>query len=356
MTLEVKREDLRSVRWHDEEARELQDGQARLRVDQFALTANNVTYAVFGDAMSYWQFFPADAGWGRVPVWGYADVEEARVEGLSEGDRVYGYLPMATHLVLEPSRVTDSGFVDAVAHRAALPPVYNQYQLVTADNGHDPKREREYALLRPLFMTSFLIDDWLADDAMFGAESVVIASASSKTALGLAQLLSTKGDVEVVGLTSAANAAFVRSVGYYDRTVEYDRLGELRAATPSVFVDMAGGGQVLGEVHRHFGDALKKSCLVGATHWEEAAPPADLPGPTPMFFFAPDRVVKRRADWGPGGLEAHVDSAWHAFLESVDGWLTIVERNGRDELEATWLEVLEGRASPAVGYVVSLVP
>ena len=354
MTLEMKRDDLRSMRWSDAGPGDLQDGQARLRIDQFALTANNVTYAVFGDAMSYWQFFPADEGWGRVPVWGFADVEASRVEGLAEGDRVYGYLPMATHLVVTPSRISDSGFVDAVPHRAALPRVYNQYQRVTADSEHDPKREREYAILRPLFMTSFLIDDWLADDAMFGAESVVIASASSKTALGLAQLLSTKGDVEVVGLTSAGNAAFVRSVGYYDRTVEYDRLGELPAATPTVFVDMAGGGQVLGDVHRHFGDALQKSCLVGATHWEESAPPADLPGPAPTFFFAPDRVVKRRADWGPGGLESRVSSAWAEFLESVDGWLTIVERNGRDELEATWLEVLEGRASPAVGYVVSL--
>ena len=66
------------------------------------------------------------------------------------------------------------------------------------------------------------------------------------------------------------------------------------------------------------------------------------------------RVVKRRADWGPGGLEQRVSSAWSAFLDSVDGWLTIVERKGPDELEATWLEVLEGRASPSAGYIVSL--
>ena len=354
MTLEVKRDNLRSVRWNDAAPAELQDGQARLRVDQFALTANNVTYAVFGDAMSYWQFFPAEEGWGRVPVWGFADVEASRAEGLREGDRVYGYLPMATHLVVTPSRVTDTGLIDAVPHRAALPPVYNQYQRVTADREHNPKREREYAILRPLFMTSFLIDDWLVDDEMFGAESVVIASASSKTALGLAHLLSTKGDIEVVGLTSAGNAEFVRSVGYYDKTVEYDNIGDLPAATPTVFVDMAGGGRVLSDVHRQFGDALRQSCLVGATHWEESASPADLPGPVPTFFFAPDRVVKRRADWGLGGLESRVSSAWAGFLDSVDGWLTIVERNGRDELEATWLEVLEGRASPAIGYVVSL--
>jgi hypothetical protein len=354
MTLEVKRDDLRTTRWNDDDVAGIDGGQALLRVDQFALTANNVTYAVFGDAMSYWNFFPAEEEWGRVPVWGYADVERSRVDALQEGDRVYGYLPMATHLVVTPTRVSESSFVDAAAHRAALPPVYNQYQRVAGDKSYDPKREREYAILRPLFMTSFLIDDWLADDAMFGATSVVLASASSKTALGLAFLLSRREGVEVVGLTSAGNAEFVRSVGYYDRTVEYDDLDELPADVPTAFVDMAGGGQVLANVHRHFGDALEQSCLVGATHWEEAAPPADLPGPKPSFFFAPDRVVKRRADWGPGGLDERVGAAWQDFLGSVDGWLEIVERRGPDELKATWLEVLEGRATPEVGFVCTL--
>src|SRR3712207_7802692 len=45
------------------------------RSDRFGLTANNVTYAVMGDAIGYWSLFPAsEDGWGRVPVWGYGDV------------------------------------------------------------------------------------------------------------------------------------------------------------------------------------------------------------------------------------------------------------------------------------------
>ena len=58
MNHEVKRDDLRTTRWVDDDTSELADGEARLRVDLFALTANNVTYAVFGDAMRYWSFFP----------------------------------------------------------------------------------------------------------------------------------------------------------------------------------------------------------------------------------------------------------------------------------------------------------
>lgn len=353
MDFEVKRDDVRAIRTIESGVPNLDDGQALLRVSRFALTANNVTYAVFGDAMSYWSFFPAEEGWGRVPVWGYADVEASRAEGLVEGERVYGYLPMSTHLVVSPSRIAAASFVDAAPHRSSLPPAYNRYQRVAGVAGYDPASEREHAVLYPLFATSFLIDDWLDDGGMFGARSVVLASASSKTALGLAFLLSSRGGVEVVGLTSAGNAEFVRSVGYYDRTVVYDDIKQLQP-TPTVFVDMAGGGHVLAEVHRQVADSLQASCLVGATHWEESAPPGDLPGPTPTFFFAPDRLVKRQADWGAAGLESRMDAAWQKFLGSVDAWLTINERTGAGAIADTWLEVLEGRAAPNLGYVVSL--
>ncbi len=348
MFIEVRRDDLRTTRVVESIPTPDHDG-VLLRIDRFALTANNVTYAAFGAAMRYWNFFPAtEDGWGRVPVWGFAEVEQSDVGGLAEGQRVYGYLPMGSHLVVTPERVTANGFVDASPHRAELPPVYNQYQLVEPND-----RENEWAILRPLFTTSFLIDDWLADDEFFGASQVVLASASSKTALGLAFLLSERDDdIDVIGLTSATNVPFVEKVGYYDRTVTYDDITSL-ANVPTAFVDMAGGGTTLAAVHNHLADQLRTSCLVGATHWEEAASTANLPGPAPTFFFAPDRVAKRRADWGGDGFGARIDVAWSSFLASVDGWLQIVERRGADELVRTWHAVLDGTVAPDVGYVVS---
>jgi hypothetical protein len=298
--------------------------------------------------MRYWDFFPAADGWGRVPVWGHADVVASSVDALPEGTRVYGYLPMASHLVVRPDHVTVNGFVDASEHRAALPPVYNQYQRVAPSD-----TERETAILRPLFTTSFLLDDWLADGGMNGARSVVLGSASSKTALGLAFLLAQRGDIEVVGLTSAGNAEFVDGVGYYDRTVTYDTIDDLDANVPSAFVDMGGSAPARVTLHTRLGFSLKASCMVGATHWEDPPDTRELPGPQPSFFFAPDRVVKRREDWGGAGFDERVEAAWDAFLASVAGWLQVVERNGDEELAQTWLEVLEGRTPPSVGYVVS---
>ena len=80
-------------------------GQVLLAIDKFALTANNITYAAFGDTMQYWNFFPAAAGFGRIPVWGFADVVTSSCEGVAPGERIYGYFPMSTYVVLEPQRV-----------------------------------------------------------------------------------------------------------------------------------------------------------------------------------------------------------------------------------------------------------
>ena len=98
------------------------------------MTANNVTYAVMGEAMSYWDFFPAEDGWGRVPMWGFAEVERSEAEGVEPGTRLYGYLPP----VLAPRRDagrarTRRGFVDGSPHRAALPSAYHRYLASGAD-------------------------------------------------------------------------------------------------------------------------------------------------------------------------------------------------------------------------------
>jgi hypothetical protein len=350
----VKRDDLRECRIAEGDAPELEAGQALLRVKTFGLTANNITYAVMGEAMSYWDFFPAQDGWGRVPMWGFAEVERSEAEGVEPGTRIYGYLPPSSHLVVTPVSVDASGFVDGSPHRAALPSAYHRYLATTADPFYRPNTEAIQMLLRPLFFTSFLIDDQLDDEGLARRGPVVISSASSKTAIAAAFLLGQREGVELVGLTSPRSAEFVEGLGIYGSTVTYDAIDSLERR-PSTFVDVAGDGAVRQAVHSHYGDDLLYSMTVGVTHWEElGSGGGDLPGPTPTFFFAPDRVVKRSGDWSPAGLEERVAGAWHPFCEWTESWLTPIRGEGFEAVQAAYLDVLEGRVEPKNAHVLTL--
>ena len=203
MDFELHRKDLHQTRFVHGDPPSPDDGQALLRVEAFGLTSNNITYAVFGEAMKYWDFFPAsDPDWGKLNVWGYAHVQDSRHPDLAAGMRIYGYLPCASHLLVDPDRINDKGFVDASPHRAMLPAAYQNYRSVETDPFYSPEHEAAHIVFFPLFFTSFLIDDFLADEDFFGASTIVISSASAKTAIIAAYLLARREGIATVGLTS----------------------------------------------------------------------------------------------------------------------------------------------------------
>lgn len=356
---EVKRDDLRDTRLVGggiDLGAETAAGRAVVAVDRFALTANNITYAAFGEQMAYWRFFPASDGYGRIPVWGFADVVASGAEGLAEGERLFGYWPMATHCVVEPARLSPRRFVDASAHRRDLPSVYNSYERVAADPAYARDREAQQMLLRPLFVLSFLAADFLDDNGFFGAAQVLVSSASSKTALGFGhavQRLARPG-IRTVGLTSSGNRAFVEATGAYGVVATYDAIEGFDACVPTVYVDMAGGAALLTRIHTRFGNSLVYSCRIGGTQWEDLAGRMELPGARPRFFFAPDQMVKRHRDWGPGGFEQRFGEAWQSVLGPASTWLAIVEERGPDAVERRYRETLEGRVPPSQGLVLSL--
>ena len=359
----VDRNNLHQARWVNNPAAALADGEVRMHVDSFALTSNNITYAAFGDAMNYWGFYPTgEPTTGCIPVWGFATVAESRCAGVEIGERFYGYWPIGDEAVLQPARVNEGGFSDSAAHRRELHPVYNQYLRCSADPAYLADREAEQALLRPLFMTSYLIDDFLADNQFFGARTVVLSSASSKTAYGtafcLAQRRGSADAVKVVGLTSAGNLAFTRSLGCYDEVLSYAAVQTGLAPVPSVYVDFSGSVAVRRSVHSHFQDALAYSCAVGGTHWDALGGGHGLPGPKPTLFFAPAQIKKRNADWGAAELQQRIGAAWAAFMARVSDpqspWLTVQHGQGPAAVEAVYRSLLDGRSDPRQGHMLSL--
>src|SRR6476646_5759278 len=244
----VARDDLQQSKVIDTQlpdAAALPDDALLVKVTRFAFTANNITYAVLGDQLKYWQLFPAPAGFGNIPVWGFGEVIASKHPNVSVGETLFGYFPMATHLVIEAADVTKRGLRDGAAHRQEVAPVYNAYARVSGDPAFAGRQGDYQALLRPLFMLSFLVDDFLAENEFFGAKAVMLSSASSKTAYGLAHLLHARGNgIKVIGLTSAGNTAFVKSLGCYDEVVTYDGVNALPADKAVAFVDMAGSSSL----------------------------------------------------------------------------------------------------------------
>ena len=362
MTIEVAHDDLSRTRVVSDPEVALEPGQARLMVERFGLSANNVTYGVMGEAMGYWRFFPAQPGddgttWGRIPVWGFGVVAESTSDDLAVGERLFGYLPMGPELIIEVGRASERTVADVSAHRAGLPSPYNSFQRCAVDPVYRPDREELQMLLFPLFFTSFVIDDFLEDHEDFGASQIIISSASSKTAIGEALLAHHRG-ARVVGLTSAANQAFVASLDCYDEVLTYDEVASLERV-PSVFVDVAGNRDVQAEVHRHLGDLLAHSMIVGVSHWDHETTTdlsEPLPGPTPAFLFAPTQIAKRTEDWGPEGLNERVAASWDRFCEWISVWLELVPAVGTDEIISTYEAVLDGHVDPKTGFICSWSP
>ena len=329
-------------------------GQALLKIDQFAVTSNNVTYAAIGEAFGYWDFFPVVEGRGIVPVWGHATVADAGDTGLVAGERVYGYLPMATHLVVEPVRTSTGGFTDGAAHRQARAAVYNQYRRLDGDPGHVAGGEDVRAVFEPLFLTSFLIEAMFRREAWHGAQRLIVTSASSKTAIALAHVArAASPDVERIGLTSAKNIGFVERTGLYDRVLGYDEMGELGGGS-AVSVDFAGNGATLASLHAAVGDDLKYSCLVGVTDWQHRGGfgAREIVGPKPILFFAPDHIATMIAELGPKGFGAAVADRWRAFAGDAAKLVKVEPVAGLADAIPAWVAAVEGRTSPDVGVVV----
>lgn len=341
----IKKADLRLAEVRPSVEVALSEGQVRVAIESFSITANNITYGAIGDQFGYWKFFPAPEGFGRIPVWGFATVVESKVADAPVGLRLFGYLPMSTHLVMELIK-TRHGYVDTAAHRAELPPTYNAYNEAPVDKLDDYR-----SLLRPLLMTSFLLDDFLSEDEAL--TTLVLSSASSKTAMGLAWFAKRRGR-KVIGLSSPANLAQLEGLGLYDQLLPYDQVGDLASSGPTAFIDFAGNRAVVAAAHAALGDHLTRSLIVGGTHWEARGQGDKRVGPEPVLFFAPDQIRKRASEWGPTEVDRRFTEGLVEFV-AQSPWLNIIHHHGSDGLLTAYAEVVDGRTLPQDGHIISPV-
>jgi hypothetical protein len=342
----------------------LADGEILVAIERFAFTANNVTYGAIGEQIGYWQFFPpsesaesAEGDWGLVPVWGFANVVASKNSDIELGERFYGYFPMANFLQMVPTRVTDDRLVDGAAHRAELPPVYNSYDRLGTAAGN-AMADGMRALLNPLYGTSYCLCDALQEQDYHGAEQVVILSASSKTAIGLAYGLSQLDGQRprIVGLTSPSNVAFTRSVGSYDEVIAYDDLAALKHA-PSVLVDMSGNAPVLGALHGALGENMRWCHNVGLTHWDTSEAQKDpavaqIIRDRSAMFFAPGHIQRRAREWGALDFNAKVADFLAGGMAHAQNWMDVKETQGLENFGSIYDAVVAGDMRAQEGLII----
>ncbi|MCY6382838.1 DUF2855 family protein [Hoeflea prorocentri] len=359
MQFQVRKDDLSNHRLVEADAPDLADGEILLKVDRFGLTANNITYGVVGERIGYWNFFPPlnddDGRWGIIPVWGFADVVASNAAEVPEGERLYGYFSMATHLVMRPQKVSETRIFDGSKHRSALPPVYNSYVRLTGQPDYDRALDSARMVLHPLYATSFCLHDFLTDNDWFGAEQIMVISASSKTAIGLAYALTDDERAPAsIGMTSARNLDLVRSLGLYDTVLSYDEIEAVDAAKPTAIVDMSGSGSVLSELHAHLGDNMRYCSNVGVTHWSEFGPGPGFIRERSHMFFAPGHIQKRAGEWGKGEFEKRALAFWQSAAERSNDWLTYETTEGLADIAGLFDDLRDGKVSPHTGLAVTL--
>ena len=356
--------DLTQSRIIDTDPPEIYDGEIAVKVESFAFTANNVTYGVAGDTIGYWKFFPPahdqNNEWGCIPMWGFAEISHSNHEDLQVGERLFGYFPAADSLVLNPIKISDQSFSDGKEHRKELPPVYNNYVRLAGENNYDHSMDSVRALLFPLHVTAFCLCDSLHEDSYLGASQVIIVSASSKTAIGLAQGLAESSDSpKIVGLTSAGNAKFVESLGCYDEVISYDELNRVDYSSGSVMVDMAGNREILGALHGELGDNMLKCLTVGMTHWDNETTAEDALGQAMQrdrteFFFAPAHIQKRVGDWGHEGYSQRTNLFMTARALQSKDWMQVKEISSLENFTNTYEDVVAGKINPNEGIIVKI--
>ncbi|MEH6490915.1 DUF2855 family protein [Halopseudomonas sp.] len=363
LQLQNNKADLQQTRLHSEPMPQLHEGEALLRICRLALTTNNITYAAFGETphLRYWNFYPTtDQAWFHMPAWGFAEIVESSVGGLAKGERFYGFWPIASHVVMKPVRVGERGFYDGAEHRLELTSAYNQYQRISTDAAYRAEDENYQMLLRPLFITSFMLADFLEDNNFFGAKRIVVSSASSKTAYGTAFCLENNANVELIGLTSSGNTDFVDNLGCYARAMAYDDVEQLDASVPTLYVDFAGNNALRNRIHDHFKDNLMHSCFAGSSQNHEHLSAADAPthGPAPQPYFAPYQIKKRNADWGAAEVTRKFNEAQLAFIQRTKNpqqpWMLVNEHQGLGQAQQLVEDLVAGRIDPKEGHAVVL--
>ena len=166
--LQINKSNLFQSKTHKADIGHLEEGEVLFKINKFALTTNNITYAVTGSQLNYWNFFPINEdGWGIIPSWGFAEVIESKAEDIQTGEKVYGYFPMASHLKIKAGNISEHSISDMATHRQPMVAIYNTYNRLGMDIKYPASIQDYMPIFQPLFATSFLNYEYFKIERFF---------------------------------------------------------------------------------------------------------------------------------------------------------------------------------------------
>lgn len=257
---------------------------------------------------------------------------------------------MSSYLIVKPENIKPFGFIDGTTHRKPLPPIYNFY--AKKPESFSDVEKGYYSIIKPLFTTAFLNYLFLEEENFFEAEQILLTSASSKTALGIAYMLFSNKEQhgkKIIGLTSSKNKVFLQETGLYDQIFSYDELDNI-PSLKTTMVDLGGNIELLLKINNQLNEHLRFTSLIGLADWKSAGDMKQVPNS--KFFFAPDYATKLFQKLGPDVANEQINKTQENFTELAQNWIDLKFVHFEAGIKDLYLNMLDGKVDPSKGYVV----
>jgi len=346
----------------------LDDGQVLVHIAKLVVTANTLTYGIAGKhpVLKYFANFPVSADvpeaarYGRTPCWGTGVIVKSACSDIAVGTRIHGLFPISPYAVLTPTKITESQFTDGVEHRAGLLTPYLEYKF--HDSG--PFRglsydEEDWQMgAGNLFSTGWSMSQTAVVHPS-KPTSLLLTSASSRTSMAAAFAAKFHAiPLEVIGVTSVANADFVRKSGFYDIVCVYDDVASLSKQKVAV-LDVAGNAGLKESLYKKFGDDLVYWGGVGITNVQTLGQKVSLEGlggspPTQFLVFSAIEEVSKA--YGAKEVAEMLSASSAAYKKQTFSSFKAVRKFGPEDTLQLYNDMVHSKTDPSCSYICSLWP
>ncbi|KAJ4304917.1 hypothetical protein N0V90_000445 [Kalmusia sp. IMI 367209] len=335
--------------------------------------------------------FNDDSKYGRIGVFGWAEVIQSTLESIPVNARIYGFLPVATlPLDLQLKSTEAPGiYREITPYRATATRIYNTFEVHTAAvTGYSTSHALD-AIAKPTFRLGYLLArytfdqtrclhpasrdaEWTPADADLTGAIVVLAAATSKTALSFAYMVNRPDQVakpaQVIALTSSESASFAAATGWYSEVVTYNeakRVARLGTSGRKVVIIDFGAREnsaqrVLDAVRESaakvqfliVGGEQKKDPIKFTPEMIEAATQNGIIlVHTGMMIESAEAIL---GEQGEAKLNEDYDRVWGEFKQHGFPGMKIHSGNGLEEYASTYMKMCDGEVSADTSHVFNM--